>query len=68
MNTLFAPDELDHDDRLQRLLAGPRLRQFMEWGEQIDSLESSFAHMQDAIRKLKSERRQKKTKGHSRKA
>jgi len=55
--------EVTNDDRLERWLAGPRLREFIELGERVCSLDSILGQMQDAVGKLKGQGRRSKPKG-----
>jgi hypothetical protein len=46
------------DDRLQRWLAGPRLRELAELGERVCAVDSILGKMLEAVGKLKGETRQ----------
>ena len=55
--------EVTGDDRLQRWLAGPRLCDLVELGEQVSSMEWVLRKMQDELATLATRRRHKKGKG-----
>lgn len=55
--------EVTGDDRLQRWVAGPRLRELVELGERVCSLGPILEQMQAAVGKLKVQGRQRKPKG-----
>jgi hypothetical protein len=54
--------EVTGDDRLQRWLAGPRLCDLVELGEQVSSMEWVLRKMQDELGRLTGRGRQKKPK------
>jgi hypothetical protein len=58
--------EITGDDRLQRFLAGPHLRDLIQVGEQVDTLDSILGRMLEAVAKLKD--RGRKEKAQSQKA
>jgi hypothetical protein len=55
--------EVTGDDRLQRWLAGPRLRELVELGERVSSMGWVLRQMQDELARLTGRGLQKKAKG-----
>jgi hypothetical protein len=54
--------EVTGDDRLQRWLAGPRLRELIELGEQVCSMRESGQHLLDLAARIRSYARETKGK------